>query len=207
MKVLTIEGSYRAGGTIETLVEQALQGMQAVGSCEVERIRLVDKHIEYCRNCMVCMNDDKSKERARCVIHDDMDALYSLVQEADGYIFGTPVNMGHVTAVMKTFLERLCWVFARPGRYPLRGCPEPRGTQSKFAAVILSSGVVPPILRWGCDDATSLIRSMCHCSLKARMVGSLYAGAVHRRGKEYYAKPAYKLGQKLARRIERELHC
>ena len=55
---------------------------------------------------MVCRNDDPDKERGRCVIADDMEAIHPMVEEAEAFIFGTPVNMGAVTAVMKTFLEQ-----------------------------------------------------------------------------------------------------
>jgi hypothetical protein len=48
-----------------------------------------------------------------------------------------------------------------------------------------------------CDDATSLIRTFCGSILNARLVGSMYAGAVEKRGVDIYAAKAYHLGQKL----------
>ena len=140
---------------------------------------------------------DPDKEVARCVLSDDMEELYPLIAEADGYILGTPVNMGAVTAVMKTFLERTCWVFAKPGTRPIDGCPTPRTIREKRAALIVSSGIVPPLLRRWCDDATPLLRTHCDCELNARIVGTMYAGAVERRGVETYFPQARKLGEKL----------
>jgi hypothetical protein len=133
-----------------------------------------------------------------------MDAIYAMVDEADGYIFGTPVNIGNVTAVMKTFLERLCWVFARPGTWPLAGCPTPRTTRDKAAIVIVTSGIVRPLLRRWCDDATPLIKSVCADSLNAKVVGDLYAGAVEKRGVEVYLNKASRLGKRLAARCRRQ---
>jgi multimeric flavodoxin WrbA len=112
---------------------------------------------------------------------------------------GSYRNMGHVTALLKTFLERICLILARPGRQPLPGCPEPRTGRKTKAVVIVSSGLILPILRRFCDRATPLIKDVCRCSLNARLAGRLYAGGVEKRGAEYYAARAFRLGRRLAR--------
>jgi len=198
MKIVAIMGSYRKGKTIDTLMDKAIEGVKDGNSAaRVEKISLIDKDIQYCKNCMACRKDDPAKAIAKCPIEDDMQQIYPLLDEADAYIFGTPVNMGAVTALMKTFLERICWTFARPGRWPVKGCPKPRNKRSKKAIALVSSGIIIPLLRRWCDDATPLIKSVCQSSLNARLVGSLYAGAVEKRGVEHYLDRAYKLGRKL----------
>lgn len=198
MRVVAVMGSYRKGKTIDTLTDEAIRGVCEVDpSAEVEKIILVDRDIRYCSNCMACMRDDPAKPIARCSIDDDMRALYPLIRNADAYIFATPVNMGAVTAIMKTFLERICYTMARPGRWPIRGCPEPRVASRKRLVILLSAGLIPPALRRLCDDATSLIKTTCKDSLNARLVGSLYAGAIEKRGAQYYAEAARKLGRRL----------
>ncbi len=127
-----------------------------------------------------------------------MQTLYNTaLDEADSFIFGTPVNMGQVTAIMKTFLERVCWVLAKPGNSPLKGCPEPRIKRMKKAIIIVSSGIIPPILRRWCDEATPLLKDICRTNLNAKILGSLYAGAVERKGIDIYRKKAFKLGKTL----------
>ncbi len=198
MQIVAIIGSYRKGRSIDTLVDRAVAGVRsAQPEAEVERINLIEKRIEYCKNCMVCRNDDPAKPVADCVIDDDMREIYPLLERADGYIVATPVNMGSSTAVLKTFLERVCWVLAKPGRRPLPGCPVPRSARKKRAVAIVSSGLILPVLRRFCDNATPLIKDVCRCSLGARMVGSLYAGGVEKRGVEYYAGRAFRLGKRL----------
>ncbi|NQT82417.1 flavodoxin family protein [bacterium] len=198
MRLLAIVGSYRKGKTVDTLIDAAIKGARAGReNVEVEKIHLVDKNVKYCKNCMVCREDDPNKPIAKCVIADDMQTLCAALDEADGFIFGTPVNMGHETAIMKTFLERVCWVLARPGNSPLKGCPEPRTERKKKAIVIVSSGIIPPLLRRWCDEATALLKSVCKCSLNAKVVGSLYAGAVERKGIDAYLRKAFKLGKTL----------
>ena len=198
MRILAIMGSYRKGKTIDTLMYKAIEGAKANNrDVRVDKLYLLDKNIKYCKNCMVCRKDDEDKAIADCVISDDMQSIYPLIEEADGFIFGTPVNMGAVTAVMKTFLERTCWVFAKPGNSPILGCPTPRTKRKKKAIIIVSSGIIRPLLRRWCDDATPLIKSCCDSSFNAKVVGSLYAGAVEKKGIEVYLDKAYKLGKRL----------
>lgn len=198
MNILAVMGSYRKGKTIDTLMDKAIEGAKASNTdVQVDKLYLIDKNIEYCRNCMACRRDDEDKNIAKCVISDDMETIYLMIEKADGFIFATPINMGTVTAIMKTFLERTCWVFAKPGTRPIRGCPTPRTVRKKKAIIIMSAGIIPPLLRRWCDDATSLIKGQCVCSFNAKVLGSLYAGAVEKRGIDVYLDKAYKLGKKL----------
>ncbi|HUT87330.1 MAG TPA: flavodoxin family protein [Candidatus Heimdallarchaeota archaeon] len=200
MRVVAVMGSYRKGKTIDTLVDKAIEGVESVDSeAEVEKITLVDRDIQYCRNCGVCRNDDPAKPIARCAIDDDMQEILPVMREADAYIFGVPIFEGIVNAVTKTFLERICWTLARAGRWPVRGCPEPRTDRPKRVIAILSTGLIVPVLRRFCDDATSLIKTTIGDLLNAKLVGTLYAGAVEKVGIECYLVAAQKLGRKLAR--------
>ncbi|MFC1703334.1 flavodoxin family protein [Candidatus Omnitrophota bacterium] len=202
MKILAISGSYRRGKTIDTLIDKAIEGIkQADSSAKVEKIHLVDKNIKYCTNCMTCRNDDPEKPVARCVINDDMQEMYKKINEADGYIFGTPVNCGTVTAVLKTFIERSTWIFSKPGTKPFKGCPTPRTKKKKAALFIISSGIIPPILRRFCDDASKLLKDYIQCCFDTKIVGNMYAGAVERRGVSYYFEQSKKNGEKLTRTL------
>ena len=199
MKTVAIMGSYRKGKTIDTLVDRAIEGvMDARPNAVVEKIVLIDRHIEYCRNCGACRRDDPEKAIARCIIDDDMQDILPLMREADAYIFGVPIFEGTVNAVTKAFLERICWTLARAGRWPVRGCPEPRDGRKRRAIVLMSSGLIIPLLRRFCDDATSLIKSTAGDSLNAKLIGSLYAGAVEKVGIERYLERARSLGVRLA---------
>ena len=80
----------------------------------------------------------------------------------------------------------------------MKGCPEPRNDVKKQAIAIMSSGIIVPILRMFCDDATKLIKSTIGDSLSAKLIGTLYAGGVEKVGMDRYLDRAHKLGQKLA---------
>jgi multimeric flavodoxin WrbA len=197
MKVLAIMGSYRKDRTIDTLIDKSIEGAKSNSNIQLNKLILVDKTIQYCKNCMECRNDDPEKRIAKCIISDDMKDLYPMIDDADAYIWGTPINIGAATAIMKTFLERICWVFAKPGKYPIKGCPTPRTIRKKRAIIIVSSGIIPSLFKMWCDDATSLIKSVCIYNLNANVLGTLYAGAVENKGIDAYLDKAYILGEKL----------
>lgn len=198
LRVVAIMGSYRKGKTIDTLVDRAIEGVRDTNpDAEIEKITLIDRRIEYCRNCGACRHDDPAKPIAMCTIQDDMQEILPLMRDADAYIFGVPIFEGTVNAVTKAFLERICWTLARPGRWPVKGCPEPRDPRKKRAIAIMSSGLIVPLLRMFCDDATKLIKSTTGDSLNAKLVGALYAGGVEKVGMDRYLDRARKLGGRL----------
>ncbi|MFC1706571.1 flavodoxin family protein [Planctomycetota bacterium] len=137
---------------------------------------------------------------ARCTIRDDMDRIVPDLLEANLLVFGTPVHMRYTTALMTSFLERICWTFAKPEQrcFTIYGCPMPRAAKRRKAAIVVTSGIIPPLYRRFCDQATPLIKGTIADSLGARTVGSVYAGALEHRGAERYFASAVKLGRKLA---------
>jgi len=198
MHVLAIMGSPRAGGATDRLVDQAISGaLEANPGASIQKIRLGEVRIGPCRNCLACRDDLGAVPYAPCVQRDDMTPLLDDLARADALIIGTPVHMGHVTSLMMAFLERICWTFAKPtGRVlTVRGCPVPRTAKRRTAAIIVVSGIVPPLLRRFCDEATGLVSRTLKDSLNCRTVGSLYAGAVERRGVEVYMEKARRLGR------------
>ena len=116
MKVLGIVGGPHKDGTTDMLVSEVLRGASD-GGCEVQKINLVDKKIEYCRGCRECMKDITTPI-GKCAISDDMGEILEAFRSADHYVIGTPVHMMHVNSRMKTFIERL---------YPLLRYPDEPG--------------------------------------------------------------------------------
>lgn len=200
MDALAVVGSPRKGKATDTLVEKAIEGVKSVDpECNVRKLHLTDYNIKYCRNCLVCRDSKTEEPIARCSIRDDMDDINKYILNSDSLIFGTPVHSAAVTAPMMTFLERICWTFAKPGRQILtiKGAPIPRSDKKRKAIIIIVSGSVPPIFRRFCDDATPLIKSVLKYSLNAKIVGDMYAGDVEHRGVETYFDRAYNLGKKI----------
>ncbi len=200
MNLLTIVGSPRKGKATDTLVDKAIEGVLSVSqNCNVKKLHLAEHDIKFCKNCLAC-RDSKTKEpMAKCSIRDDMDHIKEDVLKSDSLIFGTPVHMGYATAIMMTFLERICWTFAKPeGKLlSITGCPIPRSNKKRKSIIIVTSGIIPPLFRRLCDDATPLIKQTAKDSLNAKTVGDMYAGDIEHRGVDYYLEKAFKLGMKL----------
>ncbi len=200
MNLLAIMGSPRKGKATDILVDKTIEGALSKNTdIDVTKISLIDYDIKHCKNCLCCRDSNESGPYVTCVIKDDMEKIYPLVAESDILIFATPVHMASVTAVMLQFLERICWTFAKPEKsyIVMDRCPLPRSEKNRKSVTIVTSGVVKPLYRKLCDQASPLIKQTIADSLNAKTVGDLYAGAIEDRGEEYYLDKAYKLGQKL----------
>ncbi len=103
--IVGIVGSYRKGRVIDSAVTEILKGAES-GGAKTEKIYLTEKQIEFCNNCRSCMQEAGEK-RGECVYDDDMEEILQQIDKADGYVLGSPVNLGTVTAITKRFMERL----------------------------------------------------------------------------------------------------
>ena len=66
--------------------------------------------MQRCRGCKLCV--DKGEEF--CPFRDDRDLLIENMMTSDGVVFASPNYSFQVSAIMKTFLDRLGFVFHRP---------------------------------------------------------------------------------------------
>ena len=201
MNLLAIVGSPREGKATDTLVDKAIEGVLSVSkNCIVKKIHLIEHDIQFCKNCLACRDTKTQEPVAKCSIRDDMDHIKEDVLKSDSLIFGTPVHIGYATAIMMTFLERICWTFAKPEGKLLNiyGCPIPRSNKNRKSIIIVTSGIIPPLFRRFCDDATPLIKQTVKDSLNAKTVGDMYAGDIEHRGVDYYLDKAFNLGRRLA---------
>ncbi len=99
IKVLGIYGSPRQGGNTDLLLDQILEGAQAAGA-EVESIYARKLKISGCIECGSC--DDTGE----CAVHDDMDTVYPMLQEADVIFLASPNFFYNVTAQVKLLIDR-----------------------------------------------------------------------------------------------------
>jgi len=200
MNLLAIVGSPRKGKATDTLVDKAIEGVKSKAQYwNTKKINLIDHDIQFCKNCLACRDSETQSPVADCTIRDDMDQIREDVLISDALIFGTPVHMGYATAIMMAFFERICWTFAKPeGKLlSIHGCPIPRSNKTRKSIIIVTSGIIPPIFRRFCDDATRLIKQTAKDSLNAKTVGDLYAGDIEHRGVDHYVASAFNLGRKL----------
>lgn len=108
-KVTAFIGSARKKHTYDA-VEQFLNNLHAMGDIETEIVRLSEYNLKLCRGCKLCC--DKGEEL--CPLKDDRDIIIDKMMQSDGVVFATPNYSFHVSAIMKTFLDKLGFAFHRP---------------------------------------------------------------------------------------------
>lgn len=96
--VLGIVGSPREDGNTTFLTRLVLEQLQA--SQQTALVYLKDYDLHPCRECYACV------EAGTCAITDGMQALYAKVHAARALVIASPVFMGGVTALTRTFMER-----------------------------------------------------------------------------------------------------
>ncbi len=198
MLVVGVVGSYRKDGTIDRAVDAILDGAREAGA-DVSKIYLADRHIAFCTNCRQCAQT-AGAERGTCPLADEADDVIAELEAADALVLGSPVNFGTVTAVMKTFMERLlCEVYWPTGKARFPRLRKRRG--SKHAVVVASAAAPAPVIRW--LTHTVRLLKLAARALGARTVGVLTIGGAGYQTtgglSERLVRKAARLGQKLAR--------
>ncbi len=96
--ILGLCGSPRAK-TTEYVLRKALEMLEEQGF-ETEFYTVRGKDLGFCIHCDHCL---KGKG---CILQDDMQGLYPLMEEAEGFIIATPVYNGGVSAQTKAVMDR-----------------------------------------------------------------------------------------------------
>lgn len=97
--VLILSGSPRKGGNSDTLCDQFARGAAEAGHC-VEKIRVAERNIGFCRGCYGC------KDTGVCVIRDDMAEVLQKMIDADVLVLSSPVYFYSIDAQLKAVLDR-----------------------------------------------------------------------------------------------------
>lgn len=172
MKVIGIVGSPRLNGNTQILVEEALAAARELGA-ETEVFLVGQKNIAPCDGCEFCQGG------GGCRMDDDMQELYTRLQEADGIVFGSPVYYWDVSAQAKTVIDRM---------YAFR--PERSLTGKVGGALVVARN----------RGETSAIGTLLKCFAAQRIV---VAAAASARGDERGDVRADRVGMEEARRVGR----
>jgi multimeric flavodoxin WrbA len=98
MKVVMIDGSPRNRANTTQLLD--LLQRQLGDRAEVDRIRVIEQAVEFCKGCGVCA-DEKA-----CATDDDMPSLMDRMAAADVIVIGSPTYFGGPTGLLKNFMDR-----------------------------------------------------------------------------------------------------
>jgi multimeric flavodoxin WrbA len=129
LKVLGIAGSPRRGGNTDLLLTEVMRGAASKGA-EVKTIVLRDLTIAPCQHCDACLKTGK------CRIQDDMQMIYSQMEDADRIVLASPIQFMTVTAHMKAMIDRCQCLWAR--KYVLK--IPPLSTERERKGIFVSVG-------------------------------------------------------------------
>ena len=187
-RILGISGSPRRGGNTEILLDRALDGASKAGAV-VEKIVLNELCLRPCQGCY-----DRCRERAGCVIKDDMRLIYRKLDEADALVIASPIYFGSVSAQLKIMIDRcnLYWARKCLSRMPI-------SKKKKRKGIFLCCAGEKKIAFF--ENAKSIVRFF-FVTLGIEYYGDIFCGSVvdvgeiaKRRG---VLKRAFELGRKLS---------
>jgi len=99
--ILVLVGSPRAKGNTEILADAFIKGATKNGN-NAYKVNLRKLKINGCLGCRYCIAHD-----GKCVLRDDMDQIYPLIDNADMIVFATPVYFYTMSAQIKAVIDRL----------------------------------------------------------------------------------------------------
>lgn len=101
MKVLLLNGSTRKNGCTYLAIAEVAKVLNAEGVA-TEIVQLGGGALRDCIGCNGCVG------KGRCVFADDVvNELIAKAQEADGFVFGSPVYYAHPSGQILSLLDRL----------------------------------------------------------------------------------------------------
>ena len=186
MNILVILGSPRKNGNSETLVKTVIEGIEEKILCTVESIYLHGlKDLHPCRGCGGC------EKTGMCVIKDDMQKVYPLLEKADAIVISGPVYWFTISAQAKLCIDRWYALFDEDN-------PAEGKFKDKQIGIVLTYGDTD-LYTSGGINAIHTFESMFRY-IGAEIEGMVYGTANDIGDAEKQPElmeSAYKLGQKL----------
>jgi multimeric flavodoxin WrbA len=127
---LGIYGSPRKKGNTDTLLDRTLEGAREAGA-EVLTVYARDLVMSGCKECGGC---DKTGE---CVVHDDMQTVYPLLEKADRIYLASPIFFYGITAQAKALVDRAQAMWSKR---MLTKSPEARKTYDSGKGYLIAAG-------------------------------------------------------------------
>lgn len=103
-KVLIISSSPRRGNSDE-MCDEFARGAKESGN-EVEKIRLAEVKVGFCRGCDYCSTHGKP-----CVQDDDANRIIDKMTKADVIVLASPVYFYSICAQLKALIDRCCGAY------------------------------------------------------------------------------------------------
>lgn len=103
MRLVVVNASPRDNGNTAKAMELIAQAaVEKNPSLEVANYHIDAMYLKGCQGCLLC----KAPGATICAVEDDGKELLQDMFDADAWILGTPVYMGHMTGQLKLLLDR-----------------------------------------------------------------------------------------------------
>jgi multimeric flavodoxin WrbA len=144
--VLGIYGSPRKGGNTDLLLDAALAEARTAGA----RVETV-----YCRRLKMsgCLGCGGCDETGQCVVDDDMQKVYPLLQQARAIVLASPIYFYGLPAQCKALVDRsqACW----SSRMLQKPTPEQRKTHDSGRGYLIAVGATKGQRMFQCMELTA----------------------------------------------------
>lgn len=106
MKIVVLHGSPRRGNTYEA-TQKVMATMGTQGTVEFREFFLPQDMPEFCRGCVACILFSEKK----CPHASYVQPIVTAMDEADGFIFTSPVYVMQLSGGMKVLLDHFAYVY------------------------------------------------------------------------------------------------
>lgn len=175
-KVLILSGSPRKNGNSDLLCDEFAKGAKEAGH-DVEKIRVAEKKVSYCRGCYVC------KESGKCIIKDDMADILQKMIDAEVIVLASPVYFYSIDAQLKTVIDRTVarWLEVR---------------DKEFYYIVTAADAEQE----AADTTIACFRGYADCVEGAKEMGVIYGMGAYEKGEiigSAAMKQAYDMGKRV----------
>lgn len=158
MKVILVNGGPHRDGCTNVALEEVEKELRK-NDIETEMIWLGTKPISGCIACNYCLQNGN-----RCFMEDQVNDFLEKVEDADGFVLGSPVHFAAASGALTSFLDRVFY-----------------GRGSMFAGKLFAS--IVSCRRGGASTAFDQINKYALMS-NMYVVGSSYWNQIHGTNKE-----------------------
>lgn len=173
-KVLILSGSPRKEGNSDILCDAFARGAAEAGHA-VEKIRVAEKKIGFCRACYAC------KQTGKCAIEDDMAQVLQKMIDADVIVLASPVYFYAMDAQLKAVIDRTVarWL-------------EVKNKEFYYIVTAADADIA------AADTTLACMRGYADCVKGAREMGVIYGMGVYAKGEINHTpavQQAYEMGR------------
>ena len=118
MKVLLVNGSPHKEGCTYTALQEVEKELTAAG-IETEMFWLGTKPISGCLGCGQCIKRGPNGEKPSglCFMDDIVNEFLAKAEQADGFVFGSPVHYAALSGALTSFMDRAFYGKGKVFRY------------------------------------------------------------------------------------------